>query len=301
MLHSETILIFGGTGSLGQALINRYLEHNTIYVFSRDEAKHWNIKIKYKNHPNLQFIIGDIFNKNKVEISLLRVKPDIVIIASAMKHVDQCEINAEQCIHTNLIGTKNVLDSIEINNNKLSVKNVIFVSTDKACSPINTYGMSKAISEQIMIEKAHYMKNITKFVNVRYGNVLNSNGSIIPFLHKIGTNASYDAFPLTDPNMTRFMMTLEQSVELIEYAIRYGDNGDTIIPNLISMKIIDLMELFSEKYNKPIRVTGLRHGEKMLESLINETQSGRIVIKNNYYHIRSIFDYHDRCIQIKGL
>lgn len=287
MLYSERILIFGGTGSLGTALTERYISNNEIYVYSRDEAKHWSLKIKF-NDSNLNFIIGDVFNKKKVENSLLRVNPDIVIIAAAMKHVDQCEINAEQCINTNLIGTKNILDSIESYKDRLNVKSVVFISTDKACSPINTYGMAKAISEQLVIEKALYVKDV-RFMNVRYGNVLNSNGSIIPFLHKIGKDSQYDAFPLTDYNMTRFVMTLDQSVDLIEYAITKGDSGDTIVPELISMRVLDLMELFSEKYKKPVRVTGLRPGEKMMESLINETQSGRVVILNKYYHIKSIY------------
>ena len=288
MLYSQRILIFGGTGSLGTALTERYISNNEIYVYSRDEAKHWSLKIKF-NDSNLNFIIGDVFNKRKVENSLLRVNPDIVIIAAAMKHVDQCEINAEQCINTNLIGTKNILDSIESYKDRLNVKSVVFISTDKACSPINTYGMAKAISEQLVIEKAFYVKDV-RFMNVRYGNVLNSNGSIIPFLHKIGADSQYDAFPLTDYNMTRFVMTLDQSVDLIEYAITKGDSGDTIVPELISMRVLDMMELFSEKYKKPIRVTGLRPGEKMMESLINETQSGRIEILNKYYHIKSIYE-----------
>lgn len=287
MLYSQRILIFGGTGSLGTALTERYISNNEIYVYSRDEAKHWSLKIKF-NDSNLNFIIGDVFNKRKVENSLLRVNPDIVIIAAAMKHVDQCEINAEQCINTNLIGTKNILDSIESYKDRLNVKSVVFISTDKACSPINTYGMAKAISEQLVIEKAFYVKDV-RFMNVRYGNVLNSNGSIIPFLHKIGADSQYDAFPLTDYNMTRFVMTLDQSVDLIEYAITKGDSGDTIVPELISMRVLDVMELFSEKYKKPVRVTGLRPGEKMMESLINETQSGRVEILNKYYHIKSIY------------
>lgn len=291
MLYSKKILIFGGTGSLGNALTERYLSNNTIYVFSRDEAKHWNMKINYNSAPNLNFIIGDIFNENKVENTLLRVRPDIVIIASAMKHVDQCEINAQQCINTNLIGTKNILDGIEMHRERLSIQAVIFISTDKACSPINTYGMAKALSEQLMIEKAYYMKGSTRFINVRYGNVLNSNGSIIPFLHKIGRDSDTNAFPLTDKNMTRFVMTLVQSVDLIEYAITHGESGETIIPELVSMRTSDLIELFSEKYKKPIRIIGLRPGEKILESLINSTQSARLETKNSYFHIKSIFEH----------
>ena len=169
-MNNKKILIFGGTGSLGYEITKQFVDNNKIYNFSRDECKHWNMKLDFNHHSNLNFIIGDIINKQKVENSIIRVNPDIIIIAAAMKHVDQCEINAEQCINTNMLGVKNILDTIELHKDKLELKTTIFVSTDKACSPINTYGMAKAISEQLMIEKAYYIKSI-KFVNIRYGNV----------------------------------------------------------------------------------------------------------------------------------
>ena len=291
-MNNKTILVFGGTGSLGYEITKRYIENNIIYNYSRDECKHWNMKLDFNHHNNLNFIIGDIINKQKVENCILRVNPDIIIIAAAMKHVDQCEINAEQCLNTNLLGVKNILDSIELHAINLKLQTTLFVSTDKACSPINTYGMAKAISEQLMIEKAYYMKNI-KFVNIRYGNVLNSRGSIIPLLHNIGNDNRKSFFSLTHKDMTRFVMTLEQSVDLINYALLNGETGDTVIPELISMNVIDMLEIFSEKYNKPIKITGIRPGEKMLESLINPTQAGRIIKKNSYYHIKSIFDFNE--------
>jgi UDP-N-acetylglucosamine 4,6-dehydratase len=291
-MENIKIIVFGGSGSLGYEITKQFIDNNIIYNFSRDECKHWNMNLDFNNHSNLNFIIGDIINKKKVENSILRVNPDIIIIAAAMKHVDQCEINADQCINTNLLGVKNILDVIELHKDKLILKTTIFVSTDKACSPINTYGMAKAISEQLMIEKAYYIKSI-KFINIRYGNVLNSRGSIIPLLHNIGKDKEKKEFILTHCEMTRFVMTLKQSVDLIEYAILNGESGDTIIPELISMKVIDLLKIFSDKYNKPIKVTSIRHGEKMLESLINPTQAGRVVKKNSYYHIKSIFDFNE--------
>lgn len=291
-MNNKTILVFGGTGSLGYEITKRYIENNIIYNYSRDECKHWNMKLDFNHHKNLNFIIGDIINKQKVENSILRINPDIIIIAAAMKHVDQCEINAEQCLNTNMLGVKNILDTIELHAINLKLQTTLFVSTDKACSPINTYGMAKAISEQLMIEKAYYMKNI-KFVNIRYGNVLNSRGSIIPLLHNIGNDNRKLFFSLTHKDMTRFVMTLEQSVDLINYALLNGETGDTVIPELISMNVIDILEIFSEKYNKPIKITGIRPGEKMLESLINPTQAGRIIKKNSYYHIKSIFDFNE--------
>jgi FlaA1/EpsC-like NDP-sugar epimerase len=186
-----------------------------------------------------------------------------------MKHIDQCEYNTEQSINTNLLGIKNILDVIEMQKNNLNntLETVLFVSSDKACSPINVYGMCKALSETLIVEKSLYVKEF-KFVNIRYGNVLNSRGSIIPLLHSIGNNEKTKYFTLTNENMTRFVMTLKQSVDLIEHAIIYGESGDTVIPELISMKVKDLVEIFSEKYNKPIKIIGIKPGEKLLESLL---------------------------------
>jgi len=293
-MDNKTILVFGGTGSLGYEIAKRYLSNNKMYMYSRDECKHWNMKLDFNHHQNLNFIIGDIIDKDKILTTLNRVNPNIIIIAAAMKHVDQCEINQQQCLNTNLLGVKNIIDIIEQNKNnfKTNLETILFVSSDKACSPINTYGMCKAISEQLITEKAYYMKDF-KFVNIRYGNVLNSRGSIIPLLHKIGKDPNKSSFTLTHKEMTRFVMTLKQSVDLIEYAILNAQSGETIIPELISMKVIDILELFSEKYNKPIEKINIRPGEKMLESLINETQAVRLYEKDNYYHIKSIHDYNE--------
>jgi FlaA1/EpsC-like NDP-sugar epimerase len=297
MLKNNKIFIFGGTGSLGYELVKRYLEQNIIYIYSRDENKQWKMKLDFSTHPqasNLRFIVGNVSDKERVKSSLQKYLPHIIIIASAMKHIDQCELNTHESINTNLLGTKNVLDSLEeitFTNDDYFFK-VVFVSSDKACSPINNYGMCKALSETLTIEKAHYVNQGT-FVCVRYGNVLNSRGSIIPLLHEIGNDPNKTHFTLTHENMTRFVMTLSQSVDLIEHAIMHEEvkGGDTIIPELISMKVKDLVEIFSEKYNKPIKVTGLRPGEKMLESLINNTQSIRMCKEDGYYHIKSAIDY----------
>ena len=292
-MNGKTILIFGGTGSLGYALNTRYNKNNVIYNFSRDECKHWEMKLHYNSNPNMHFIIGNVSDRSIVESTIKRIRPDIIIIGSAMKHIDQCEINTGESLKTNLLGTQNVLDSIENNLPTLpNLETVVFVSSDKACSPINNYGLCKALSETFVIEKGFYISSI-KFVNVRYGNVLNSRGSIIPLLHKIGNDPDKKHFTITSPDMTRFVMTLDQSVDLIEYAILHGESGDTIIPKLISMNVKDLMDIFSEKYSKPILVTGLRSGEKMLESLINESQSGRIVDRGDYTHIKSVIKYPD--------
>jgi UDP-N-acetylglucosamine 4,6-dehydratase len=301
MINNKKILFFGGTGSLGYEFIKRYIKNNIIYNFSRDECKHWKMKLDFNNNENLKFIIGDIINKNKIEETLLRIKPNIIIIASAMKHIEQCEYNTEQSLNTNLLGVKNILDLIEIHKLDLneSLETVLFVSSDKACSPINVYGMCKALSEALIVEKSHYVKEF-KFVNIRYGNVLNSRGSIIPLLHEIGKDFNKKYFTLTDENMTRFVMTLEQSVDLIEHTIINGESGDTVIPKLISMNVKHLLEIFSEIYNKPIKIIGIKPGEKLLESLINISQSARVKKHNDYSHIKSQFNFSEN-IDIKNL
>ena len=267
-MNDKTMLIFGGTGSLGNEWNKTYKDTNTIYNFSRDESKHWEMRLHYNNHPNVRFIIGNVADPQSVEQAVQRVNPHIIVIASAMKHIDQCEINTGDSLKTNLLGTKHVLDTVERLKDVLTrLETVVFVSSDKACNPINHYGLCKAMSETLMVEKAHYIPDI-KFVNVRYGNVLNSRGSIIPLLHKIGQDPEKSCFTLTSKDMTRFVMTLEQSVKLIEYAILFGESGDTVIPHLVSLRVVDLLEIFSNKYGKPISTVGIRAGEKILESLI---------------------------------
>lgn len=281
-MDGQKIMIFGGSGSLGHKLIDTYVSKNVIVNYSRDENKHWQMELFYKS-ANLINIIGDIRDFDKVEQSILRINPDVIIVAAALKHVDRSEYEINECIDTNIKGLQNVLKTVEIH--KLSqLKTICFISTDKACNPVNVYGMTKAICEAMMIEKSKYIKNI-KFVTVRYGNVLNSRGSIIPILENKGLDPECSAFTLTHPDMSRFIMTLEDSVKLIEYAIVHGKSGEILIPKLFSMNIKDLMELFSEKYRKPITVTNIRAGERMYEILINETQSMKTQ-KGYYYHIQ---------------
>lgn len=289
MIKGKKILLFGGSGSLGNKFIDTYIHANTIVNYSRDECKHWQMGLKYKTNK-LSFIIGDIRDYNRVESTIIREQPNIIIIMAALKHIDRCEFAIEECVKTNFNGPLNILNAIETNMDRLSsLECVVFVSTDKACEPTNVYGMSKALSESAIIEKSLY-NTACKFVNIRYGNVLNSRGSIIPILHEKGNDPDVKEFTLTHEDMTRFVMTLEQSIELIEHAILYAESGDTVIPELISMRLIDLMEIFSEKYNKPVKITGLRPGEKLLESLISETQSMRLVNgPDGYMYIKPVY------------
>jgi len=271
------LLIFGGTGSLGHELVTKYESGHEIWIASRDETKQWEMKIKY---PNVNFRICDVRDALKVLHVIDAIKPDTIIIAAAMKHIDRCEDETHECISTNIMGTKNILENLSS-----SVLRVCFVSTDKACSPVNVYGMCKGISEGMMIERALNDKT-RKYVIVRYGNVLNSRGSIIPTLHAMGKNPDKKEFTLTHPDMTRFIMTLSQSVDLIEHALEHAQSGDVVIPTLVSMKVKDLFEIFSEIYKKPVIVTSLRPGENMLESLINKTQSRRLVVGTDYMYIK---------------
>lgn len=290
-MEGEKIFIIGGSGSLGNKLIEKHVASNQIICYSRDECKHWNMKIKY-NNPNLEFIIGDIRDKERLELAIVRTKPSMIIIAAALKHIDLCEYATNECILTDLIGPQNILNIVENRANELdTLKVVCFVSTDKACSPVNVYGMCKALAESLVVEKSKYVKGI-KFCCVRYGNVLNSRGSIIPLLHDKGKDSNYKEYTLTHPAMTRFVMTLDQSADLIQYAIEHAESGDIVIPKLISMRVKDLLEIFSEIYQKPLVISGLRPGEKMLESLINDTQSMRIQQRGDYIHIKP--PYHNK-------
>ena len=300
-VKDETILIIGGTGSLGRQLIETWVQNNTLVIYSRDECKQWHLKNEYasllknkKDSTSLEWVVGDIRNYSKVEQTILRYKPTIIIIAAALKHIDVCEYDLNECLETNCIGTKNVLDAIEKHEATLQdiLQTVCFISTDKACSPVNVYGMAKGLSEKMMIEKSKFMSK-PKFVTVRYGNVLNSRGSIIPSLHIKGKDDGVKEFTLTHPDMTRFIMTLDQAVDLITFAIKKGISGDIIIPTLKSLKILDLFEIFSEKYNKPLKITGIRPGEKMLESLINETQARTTVMMDNHYRILPLYKVED--------
>jgi UDP-N-acetylglucosamine 4,6-dehydratase len=284
-MNNKTIIIFGGSGSLGHKLIDRYLQYNKIINYSRDENKHWLMDLHYKS-TNLSNIIGDIRDFKKVQQSILNVNPHIIIVAAALKHIDRCEFETNECLLTNITGLQNVLDTIQFNRISLTnLESVCFISTDKACSPVNTYGMSKGICENLMVERSKYDKFV-KYIVVRYGNVLNSRGSIIPILENKGGDPKCQNFTLTHSDMTRFIMLLEEAVDLIEYAIFNGFTGEIIIPKLKALYIKDLIEIYSKKYNKPIIITGMRSGEKLYETLINDMQSLRTNITEKYYHIQ---------------
>lgn len=294
---STRYLIFGGTGSLGKKLIDRLSLNDDVFVYSRDEAKHWTIKneLSSKSEVSLsdvkanvvKFYVGDIRDIKRVKDVIRQVNPHIIIIAAALKQVDTCEISPNESILTNLTGTQNVINAI----NDLSPPDldaVLFVSTDKACSPVNVYGMCKAISERLVTSQAKTGLDHVRYLVVRYGNVLESRGSIIPLFKYQAENAEY--LTVTDPNMTRFVMTLNDSVDLIMTAINYGRSGTTWIPRLPAMKIGDLAEIFSKRSGKSIKIIGHRPGEKAHEDLINEAESTRTTLHLGHYVIDPAFN-----------
>lgn len=270
-------LIIGGTGSLGMKLIERLITHNEVTVYSRDEAKHFTIRNQMSKHPqngNLRFFIGDIRDKQRIQTAIDTYRPDNVIIAAALKQVDTCELSPSESVMTNLIGTQNVVEAVSNRRHRHDVgMNVLFVSTDKAASPVNVYGMCKAISERIVTSLAKEQDNAVHYLCTRYGNVLESRGSIIPLFKY--QSAHHEFLTVTDPNMTRFLMTLDDSVDLIMHTLKLGTSGETWIPKLPAMRIGDLADIFARRYNKQIKVIGLRPGEKLHEDLVTESESVR--------------------------
>ena len=280
ILKNKKILIIGGTGSLGKTLIKKFVDNNLVCVYSRDESKHWTIRNEM-GHENLSFFLGDIRDKQRCLESIMFFKPTHIILASALKHVDVCERSPQESIKTNILGIENVVECVKNNHEKLGfLETVLMVSTDKACSPINVYGMCKSIAERIVTSASDLNLGID-FIAVRYGNVLNSRGSIIPLFKY--QSQHHDSITVTDDRMTRYVMTLEESVDLIESAMLFAKTGETWIPSLPSMKVIDLAEIFSEMSEKPIKIVGMRPGEKIHEDLINESESARVEKKDQKY------------------
>jgi UDP-N-acetylglucosamine 4,6-dehydratase len=269
-LKNKKILIIGGSGSLGEMLISRYIADNEIFIMSRGETRQWQLANQF-NKKNLKFLIGDVRDKTRIEEVLRTVNPQILICCYALKHIVNCETYVKESILTNTLGTLNVVEAL--NNVKTeSLETVLFVSTDKAASPELSYGACKLLSERIITSQPLSRQDI-KFVCVRYGNILMSNGSILPLFHHQAKNEK--EFTLTHIETTRFLMTLNQSVDLINTAINHGATGDLWIPILPAFRIKDLAEIFSEKYKKPVNVIGLRKGEKIAETLVSEIESLR--------------------------
>ena len=280
MLKNKKILITGGTGSFGGAVLKKFLESGAaeIRIFSRDEKKQDDLRKKY-NNKKLKFYIGDVRDYQSV-LNCVQGS-DFLFHAAALKQVPSCEFHPMEAVKTNIIGTENVLDAA-INS---QVKRVIVLSTDKAVYPINAMGISKAMMEKVAIQKSR--KSHKTVINVtRYGNVMGSRGSVIPlFIKQILDN---QPITITDPNMTRFMMSLEDAVDLVLYAFKYGKNGEIFVQKSPATDIKTLVSALKKLLNISqhiIKIIGTRHGEKLFESLLSREEMVRAKESNKYYYI----------------
>ena len=281
IFKDKTLMITGGTGSFGNAVLNRFLmtDIKEIRIFSRDEKKQEDMRIKYKN-DKIKFYIGDVRDYRSIDDAMDGV--DYVFHAAALKQVPSCEFFPVQAVKTNILGTENVLEAA-INH---KVKKVIVLSTDKAAYPINAMGMSKALMEKVAVAKGREVsENGTIICRTRYGNVMASRGSVIPlFCEQIK-----EGKPLTITNgeMTRFMMTLEDAVDLVIYAFEHGKQGDLFVQKAPAATINTLAQAIKElKHSEaPINCIGTRHGEKLYEVLVTKEEMINAIDMGNYYRI----------------
>ena len=278
MFENKRILITGGSGSWGNELTTQLLEMNPkeILIYSRGELAQVNMQRKYRNEK-IKFIIGDVRDYETLRRSLKGV--DHVFHLAALKHVPVCEYQPQEAIKTNIDGTTNLINAAI----EQGVTKVIDVSTDKACSPINVYGMTKAIGERLIIQAN--LSNITRFVCVRGGNVLGSNGSVVPFF--INQIKEYNEVTITDKTMTRYFLTLSEAIKLLFQAAEAGDGGETFVMNMPSFYISDLAEVLVEAYGDDtttIKEIGIREGEKIDEMLITHDEAKSAYVYNDEYY-----------------
>lgn len=282
MFTNKTLLITGGTGSFGNAVLNRFLSTDIkeIRIFSRDEKKQDDMRHLYQN-PKIKFYIGDVRDRRSVDGAMKGV--DFIFHAAALKQVPSCEFFPTQAVRTNVLGTENVLDSAI----EHGVKNVVVLSTDKACYPINAMGISKAMMEKVAIAKGRQLGNGngTTICCTRYGNVMASRGSVIPLW--MDQMEKGEVITVTDPHMTRFMMTLNDAVDLVIYAFQHGRNGDLFVQKAPAATLETLAGALKEllKKDTPVKVIGTRHGEKLYETLITREEMARAEDMGNYYRI----------------
>tara|TARA_R110001599_G_scaffold256221_1_gene456359 strand:- start:904 stop:1860 length:957 start_codon:yes stop_codon:yes gene_type:complete len=284
-MENKKILIIGGTGALGKTLTKKYQDKNDILILSRDEHKHVDIsKEDWLNSDKVSFMIGDVKDASSLRNAIIDYKPDVVIHTAALKHVPICEENPFESVNVNIIGHQNLIQEIKSSNHK--IETLIFVSTDKACKPINVYGMCKAISERLYIEYANQQSEI-KVCLVRYGNVLESTGSVIPFFKKL-LNEGKTSLPITDTRMTRFLLTLDKATELIDWTYKKRDShGKIAIPKVESFSITSIAESLMRWKNidGELNVIGIRPGEKLHEEMISDIEWMRTVDAGENYLI----------------
>ena len=283
MFSNKTLMITGGTGSFGKTVLKRFLDTDVkeIRVFSRDEKKQEDMRILF-NNKKLKFFIGDVRDYDSLQRSVNGV--DYIFHAAALKQVPSCEFHPMEAVKTNILGTENVIKASIASN----VQKVVVLSTDKAVYPINAMGISKAMAEKIVGAYSHVMaKDGPIICATRYGNVMASRGSVIPlFINQIKSNKR---LTLTDPNMTRFLMSLNDSVKLVMYAFNHAKQGDIFVQKAPASTINDLALGLSEIFNVPYspQVIGTRHGEKLYETLISREEMARAEDLDQYYRIIS--------------
>lgn len=281
MFKDKTLLITGGTGSFGNAVLNKFLNTDIkeIRIFSRDEKKQHDMRV-FLNSNKVKFYLGDVRDIKSIDTAMSGV--DFVFHAAALKQVPSCEFFPIEAVKTNVLGTENVLDSAIRN----KVKKVICLSTDKAVYPINSMGMTKGVMEKVAIAKSRLVTD-TIITITRYGNVLASRGSVIPhFIEQINSN---NDITVTDPNMTRFIMTLEEAVDLVLFAFKHGLPGDIFVQKAPASTIGDLayilLDIFNSKLN--IKIIGTRHGEKLYESLLTREEFANAEDMGSHYRIKA--------------
>lgn len=282
MFKNKTLLITGGTGSFGNAVLKRFLQTDIkeIRIFSRDEKKQDDMRKKYQS-SKLKFYIGDVRDYNSVSNATRGV--DYIYHAAALKQVPSCEFHPMEAVKTNVIGTENVLEAAIQNR----VKRIVCLSTDKAVYPINAMGISKAMMEKVIVAKSRNLENLdTTICCTRYGNVMASRGSVIPlFVDQIRQGKS---LTITDPNMTRFMMTLDDAVDLVLYAFEHGQNGDIFVQKAPAATIEVLAQSLTQLLNvpeHPIVIMGTRHGEKAYEALLSREEMAVAFDQGDYFRV----------------
>lgn len=282
MLENKTVLVTGGTGSFGKKFVRKALTLGVkkIIVFSRDELKQYEMKQEFKDE-RIRFFIGDVRDKERLLRAFNGV--DIVIHAAAMKHVDACEYNPFEAVKTNIQGAQNIIDAAI----DKGVEKVIALSTDKACSPINLYGATKLASDKLFIAANAYVGDKhTKFSVVRYGNVVGSRGSVIPFFKKMRETG---VLPVTDERMTRFWITLDQGVQFVIDNLERMRGGELFVPKIPSMNIMDLAKAIGPDCK--IEIVGIRPGEKLHEAMITEDDARHTIEFEDYYVIQPEFNW----------
>ena len=280
MFKNKTLLITGGTGSFGNAVLDGYLKTDIkeIRIFSRDEKKQDDMRKKY-NDSRIKFFLGNVREYNSIESALEGV--DYIFHAAALKQVPSCEFFPMEAAYTNVMGTENVLNA----SIKMGVKKVICLSTDKAVYPINAMGISKALMEKLYASKAR-LTTKTTFIGTRYGNVMASRGSVIPlFVTQIKEGKP---LTITNPDMTRYMMSLQNAVELVIYAFKNGNSGDLFVQKAPASTVGELAEVIREIFNakNEIKIIGTRHGEKLYESLLTDEECLVAEDLGDYYRVR---------------